>query len=645
MKTPDSPPGGPSMGGIRLAVLALALIAAVAGFASPVHQGPVPGVAAASTTADPVARCDLSTSEIEPGESVTLDASASENATAYRWDKTGDGEFGPLTDNATRTFTYEQEGTYEPQVRVMAPDESTDTATCGTLTVESANSPPSANFSYFPTDPAPDEQVTFTAGATDKDGDVVAYAWTVDGDPVGESPDLAYTFGASGEYVVELTVRDDDGATDTASETILVASENDPPSVAMSYSPEEPAVDEQMTFTVDATDPDGDVVEYAWTVDGEPIVSSPDAEFGYVFEELGEHEVEVTVTDDEGATATDVTAVTVQREETAAKPTDTPSGEVHLESAWWHTPSDPRAGQVVTLVASGPVDPRITYRWDPDADGSFEMEGPIVTVAFGEPGDHRVTLEAVGPEGAVEASAATISVGDAATPADDGELSVWMSPLDPAPGQTVTLFADPAGSPDAVETYRWDLDDDGEFDVRGQSVTFALPDDGTAGVTVETVGEDGRTDSVSTSVSVSGESRVPDRSGPDIWMSPLDPEPGQTVVLVADPVAPQSEIETYRWDLDDDGEFNATGQAVTYANPQAGRFPVTLTVERINGTSASVEELVAIGNTSADDAWDPDRTTEDGNGGPSLRILMGLGALLLVVITLVGLLVYRRDAE
>jgi hypothetical protein len=49
---------------------------------------------------------------------VTLNASGSENATAYRYERTGNGEFGSWTDRSSRTFTYEEAGTYEPQVQV-----------------------------------------------------------------------------------------------------------------------------------------------------------------------------------------------------------------------------------------------------------------------------------------------------------------------------------------------------------------------------------------------------------------------------------------------------------------------------------------------------------------------------------------------
>jgi PKD repeat protein len=67
--------------------------------------------------------------------------------------------------------------------------------------------------------------VAFTAAASDDDGAIVAHDWDLDGDGAfddaqGGQVTRAYT--VAGIYEVGLRVTDDDGATDTDRETVVV---------------------------------------------------------------------------------------------------------------------------------------------------------------------------------------------------------------------------------------------------------------------------------------------------------------------------------------------------------------------------------------------------------------------------------------
>lgn len=68
-----------------------------------------------------------------------------------------------------------------------------------------------------------DLSCSFNGGSSsDSDGSIAAYSWDFgDGNSAtGQSP--AYTYSAAGDYVVTLTVTDNDGATDTTSQTVTV---------------------------------------------------------------------------------------------------------------------------------------------------------------------------------------------------------------------------------------------------------------------------------------------------------------------------------------------------------------------------------------------------------------------------------------
>ena len=190
-----------------------------------------------------------------------------------------------------------------------------DTVGSATLTVEAANSPPTASVSG-PSTAQVGEDVTFQASASDPDGSIDSYAWDFDGDgtadATGQSPTVTTTFDSAGEVTVELTVTDDDGATATATTTLTVEATNSPPTASIS-GPSTAQVGEVVTFQASASDPDGSIVSYAWDFDGDGTVdvTSPTPSVDTSFASAGEETVELTVTDDGGATATATQTVSV----------------------------------------------------------------------------------------------------------------------------------------------------------------------------------------------------------------------------------------------------------------------------------------------------------------------------------------------
>lgn len=112
-----------------------------------------------------------------------------------------------------------------------------DTVGSATLTVEAANSPPTASVSG-PSTAQVGEDVTFQASASDPDGSIDSYAWDFDGDGTVDvtspTPSVDTSFASAGEETVELTVTDDGGATATATQTVSVTEAPDPASFQVS---------------------------------------------------------------------------------------------------------------------------------------------------------------------------------------------------------------------------------------------------------------------------------------------------------------------------------------------------------------------------------------------------------------------------
>jgi len=202
-----------------------------------------------------------------------------------------------LTDggNATARFTPTAAGTYV--FTLTATDEEGWTGTDTVAVVVSNRAPRAdagADASGFKRD------VTLLVGAgPDSDGDAVTYAWTQIAGPSmpltkADNATASFTPTAAGTYVFALTVSDDEGSTGMDTVAVIVV---DRPPVIQSAVPAgasfDLAVGESRTVYVTASDPDADLLTYAWRVNGVEAGSGPS--FSFVGGSTGTYWVNVTV--------------------------------------------------------------------------------------------------------------------------------------------------------------------------------------------------------------------------------------------------------------------------------------------------------------------------------------------------------------
>ncbi len=196
---------------------------------------------------------------------------------------------------------------------------------------------PYANFTYSPLNPIVNQSITFNASSSwtiDPDAAIISYEWNFGDGTEGTGKIVNHTYPSPGNYVVSLKVTDSNGderRSNIRNKTITVT-ENQPPIASFSYSPENPVVNQTITFNAsNSTDPGGGTIEnYEWTfgdgekAEGEIVTHS--------YPSAGNYTVKLTVTDNEGATNSTArvihVGIAVQTTVSIKNPTEASEGEI-----------------------------------------------------------------------------------------------------------------------------------------------------------------------------------------------------------------------------------------------------------------------------------------------------------------------------
>ena len=218
---------------------------------------------------------------------------------AFEWDF-GDGN---TTNLQNPTHTYATGGNFTVTLTVTDDAGATDT-TSRSIAVTGL---PKASFTFSPATGIVGEAVQFTDTSTD-DGAIVAFEWDFETDGTVDSTlqNPTHVFPTVGTFAVSLTVTDDSGKSDTATQSIAVTQ---PPAASFTFSPLAPVpAREPVPFTDTSTD-DGTIIGRAWDFGdgGTSNLQNP----AHTFRTDGDFDVSLTVTDDKGATDTATQTITV----------------------------------------------------------------------------------------------------------------------------------------------------------------------------------------------------------------------------------------------------------------------------------------------------------------------------------------------
>jgi len=505
----------------------------------------------------PVAKIKQSATVVYTSQVIHFNASESVDSdgiiVSYFWNF-GDGTnaTGIKVDHA-----FEDDGYYTVSLVVTDDDGATGKATSTTRVLNRA---PVASFAESAKTVYTNEAITFNAtDSYDLDGSIVSYFWNFGDGTNATGVIVAHAYSDDGNYTVTLTVIDDDGATDSESATKTVL--NRAPVASFAESAETVLVGETIYFNAsNSYDSDGSIVSYFWNFGDGTNATGATPEHAYA--DVGVYTVTLTVTDDDGATASTSSTKAVGV---------TPPVAIFTESA-----ETVYTNEIITFNASGSYDPDgyvVSYFWN-FGDGT-NATGIIANHAYADNGTYTVTLTITDDDGATDTATSTKTVLNRAPVAIFAESATTV-----LTGEVIYFNASNSHDSDgSIVSYLWDFGDG--TNATGATVEHAYADDGNYTVTLTVTDDDGATASTSTTKTVLNRAPVA-----------IFSESAETVITdeviyfnASGSYDPDGSIVSYFWNFGDG--TNTTGVTAEHSYTLEGTYAVTLTVTDNEGAKAS----------------------------------------------------------
>jgi len=551
----------------------------------------------------PIAEFSESASIVYTGEVINFNASDSYDPDGYIASYSWDFGDGTTDSGVTVSHSYVDDGEYSVTLKVVDNRGATDSKTAVKLV---KNRPPIASLMGYVVSCEKEEIVTFDASSSyDLDGTIVEYFWDFGDGSTATGVKVSTAYTESGAYTVTLTVTDDDGATDTIATSKIVR--NKSPVAIFTESAETVYINETISFNAaESYDPDGTIVNYSWDFgDGN---TGTGITVSHAYSDNGFYLVTLTVTDNDGATASAHATKTVMNRPPVASFTET-AETVNTD-------------ETISFDASDSSDPDgsiVNYSWD-FGDGA-KGTGVSVQHAYPQDGTYTVTLTVTDDDGATDTTSATKTVLNRIPIASFTESAETVSS-----GESIHFDASESHDPDGtIVNYLWDFGDGNTaVDVE---VDHAYEDDGVYTVTLTVIDDDDATGLATATKNVLNRSPVASFTENATIVSKDE----AIHFDASESHDPDGIIINYLWEFGDGN--TAIGVTSDHAYSEDGNYTVTLTVIDDDGASASLVAAKIV-------------ETETETALPlAILSVIGLGVTALTATLLYGLFIRRKKKK
>ncbi|MCL5794530.1 MAG: PKD domain-containing protein, partial [Candidatus Thermoplasmatota archaeon] len=525
--------------------------------------GPSDG-ATVTVNSDPSVSASASQGAVDSGQSVTFSSSVSGGTSpyTYQWYLNGVAVSGATSSSWTTSFSVSSDTTESVYVNVV---DATGYSVNSNTISETVDTDPSISISasHNPSDVG--QSIDFSTAVSGGSGSYTSYSYILyDGTSTsdsqlasGSTSSFSYTFSSTGSFLLDYSVTDTNGYTQSTSLTQTV---NSDPTVSISSSQNPTDVGKSITLTASASGGTGSY-SYQWYESGSAISGATSSTYTTSdYSSSGTYDYYVAVTDGAGYTVDSSTlGETVNSDPTVSASSNVSSADVNYPIEFSASPS-------------GGTSP-YTYSWT--IGGTQVSTSQDFSHSFSTAGSYTVDVTVTDSVGKTYSASVTVTINN------NPSVSISSSQNPTDVGNSVTFTASESGGTGTI-SYAWYVN--GASEGSGSTLDYSFSSSGSYTIEVIVTDSDGHTASYSITETVYSDPSV------SISSSQNPTDVGNSVTFTASPSGGSGSY-TYQWYEGGSAISGATSSTYTTSFSSSGTYDFYVIIHDSVGNSAQSSTL------------------------------------------------------